>query len=331
MALPTVSVVVPAFNASATLGALLESLVALDYPDYEIIVVDDGSRDATAAIASRHTVTLLRQENRGASAARDAGLRRARGEIVAYTDSDTTVHPVWLRELVAPLADPRVGATTGRTTFLTDHRCTSWVRSLDILWRHDHRARDTHLANGPNCAFRREVLLGLGGFDPRWYHAEDTEVSYRLVRAGYLIRYVPSAQVFHVPEGDWLSFLRKRYRDALAYCRILLRYPREAVRRDDFMSLTMRVQPPLFGLLLLGAPLVMGLALQGRAGWLLPWTLLLGAGALLNLPMALRVVRESGRPTFLPRALVLTWCRGLAWGLGLIVGLARNLARGSPP
>src|SRR3990172_1618854 len=206
-----VSIVVPAYNAERTIGPLLDSLMSLHYPEYEVIIVNDGSKDRTREIVEQYPVRLINQTNRGASAARDAGLRAASGEIVAYVDSDVAVTPEWLEHLFEPFSDQAIAATTGRTVFLRNEKCASWMRSMDIERRNAHRKKYTRLANGPNSAFRRDILLKVGGFDPRWYHAEDTEVSYRIWGLGHRIQYVPEAVVHHVAEEDWRIYLRKRY------------------------------------------------------------------------------------------------------------------------
>src|SRR5438445_6128164 len=110
--LPSATVVVAAYNAIATIEECLDSLSALRYPRelLEIIAVDNASTDGTRqAIAGRPDVVLVEEGRRGAAAARNAGIRRARGAVVAFTDADCTVDADWLSELVVPLTDPQVG------------------------------------------------------------------------------------------------------------------------------------------------------------------------------------------------------------------------------
>ena len=325
---PTVSIVIPTYNAEKTIGPLLDSLLQLDYPDYEVIVVNDGSRDRTREIVEGYPVRPINQPNRGASAARDAGLRAAGGEIVAYVDSDVAVTPDWLRNLVLPLSDPEVAATTGRTVFLRNERCTSWMRSMDIERRNARRRTYTRLANGPNSAFRRSILLEVGGFDPSWYHAEDTEVSYRIGQKGLRIRYVPEAIVYHVPEEDWRNYLRKRYRDAKAFTRMLAKYTKPALLEDDFVSLSMKVQPPLFLLTLGLAALAALLSLTPlRTYALMALAAILVLAILMNFPEAIAVARASRRVGFFFSGIGLGTLRGFAWGAGLGVGGLRQLFR----
>jgi len=328
MATYSISIVVPTYNAEDTIGPLLDSLLGLDYPEYEVIIVNDGSKDHTKEIVERYPVRLINQTNRGASAARDAGLRAASGEIVAYVDSDVAVTPDWLKRLVRPFAEATIGATTGRTVFLRNEKCASWMRSMDIERRNAHRKEYTRLANGPNAAFRREILLKVGGFDPQWYHAEDTEVSYRIWQLGYRIQYVPDAVVHHIPEEDWRTYLRKRYRDAKAFTRMLGRYTRFAMLEDDFVSLDMKVLPPVFLAMLVAAVLTTVLVLT-------PWfaMLLLVLGSLMILamlfivPEAIAVALASRRIGFFFEGFALCILRGFAWGLGLGVGGVRQVLK----
>ena len=325
---PLVSVVVPTYNAAATLAPCIEALMAQSWPHTEIILVDDGSTDVGTAIAERYPVRLIRQNHEGASAARDRGYRAATGAFVAYTDSDTEPDPEWLATLMKNFADEHVGAVTGRTIFRTDDRVASHVRHVDFARRYRRRRRETTLANGPNCVYRKQVLDEVGGFDPAWYHAEDTQVSYRTRERGYRILYDADALVCHVPEGDWRGFIRKRFRDARAYMRVIPAHGR-SVLADDFVTLKMKVQPPCFALGLAG---ILAAAVCGALALFCPalgsWADVAWAGALalllvawaMDIPFAFEVACESGRVGFFWKTMALQFISGLAWGLGFIVG-----------
>jgi hypothetical protein len=126
-----------------------------------------------------------------------------------------------------PIADGEsIVAVTGRTVFAHDGDIVSRVRSMEIARKYRARPRRTSLANGPCSMFLRSSLLSIGGFNPEWYHAEDMEVSLRLIGAGGSIIYAPSAVVNHVPEIERKRFLGKRKRDARAHVRIVRHFPR---------------------------------------------------------------------------------------------------------
>jgi|Deesub1362A_J573_1020465.scaffolds.fasta_scaffold00105_68 cellulose synthase/poly-beta-1,6-N-acetylglucosamine synthase-like glycosyltransferase len=318
---PAVSIVVAAYNAQETIGDCIQSLLSVDYPNKEIIIVNDGSKDDTEKIARRYPVKLISQPNMGASSARNTGLREAKYGIVAYTDSDCKVAKDWLKKLVKHFSDPKVGAVTGKTIFETNETCTSYVRSLDIEERNQKRGRYTRLANGPNSAFRREVLRMVGGFNPKWFHAEDTEVSYEIWKADYRIEYEPEAIVFHSPESNWKNFLRKRFRDAKAFTRMLYFYPMQASVKDDFVTTSMKLQPPLFlAITILAVIALIGSFISLPTKLIYLWALLLVVGLAINMPFSIKVWKKSSKASFLPKALLLTTARGFCWAAGLIVG-----------
>jgi GT2 family glycosyltransferase len=211
---PKVSVVVCAYNAADTLEDCLTSLAGLDYPDYEVIVVDDGSRDATPAIARRFGhVRLITTPNRGLSAARNVGLAAARGSIVAYTDADVRADRHWLAYLVQPFLTSDVVAAGGPNVVPPDD---SWVAQCvarapggptHVLF--DDRTAE-HVP-GCNMAMRRDALLAIGGFNPIYLRAgDDVDVCWRLQARGGTIGFAPSALVWHHHRPSVKAFWRQQ-------------------------------------------------------------------------------------------------------------------------
>ena len=199
--LPKVSVVVCAHNAAETLDDCLTSLAALTYSDVEVIVVNDGSSDATSSIARAHTgVTVIDVPNGGLSAARNVGLTAATGEIVAYTDADCRVDPDWLRYLVQPmLASDMVGAGGPNVVPADD----PWVAQCVARapGGPTHVMLDDRIAEhvpGCNMAFRRDALLAIDGFNPVYLRAgDDVDICWRLHAKNLKIGFAPSALVWH--------------------------------------------------------------------------------------------------------------------------------------
>ena len=235
--MPKVSVIVCAYNAADTLDECLTSLEELAYPDFEVIFVNDGSRDRTGDIARQHPFCrVLNVEHGGLSRARNAGLAVATGDVVAYTDADVRVDPHWLTYLVQPFINPEVTAAGGLS-----------LPPLDSPWRAHCVARapggpthvllDDRIAEhvpGCNLAIRREALQAIGGFNPIYLRAgDDVDVCWRLQATGGKIEFVPAALVWHhhratvsgywrqqVGYGEGESWLVPRHRKKFAGARI---------------------------------------------------------------------------------------------------------------
>jgi mycofactocin glycosyltransferase len=200
----TASVIVPVRDGADTIDDCLASVLALSYPGpLEVVVVDNGSRDGTAEALLRHgdRIAVVEEPRPGPAAARNAGLRRATGEVVAFTDADCVVEPDWLERLVAPLADPAVGIAGGR--ILARPPVGAVARFGEVI--HDHRMAievyQPPYAITMNWASRRATLIELDGFDEGLRRCEDVDLSYRLVQAGYRLAYVAEAVVRHRNES----------------------------------------------------------------------------------------------------------------------------------
>ena len=236
-----VSITVCVRNGNNWIDDCMESLVNQTHSPLEIIIVDDGSNDGSTETVRKwgeeELVTAIAQEPLGLSAGRMAALEVARGEWVAITDIDVRPEPDWIEQLL--LASPsqedeEVVAVTGRTVFGQSNDVVSIIRSIEIQAKYRSRPRRTSLANGPCSMFNRDKLLEVGGFDPSWYHAEDMEVSLRLIAEGGVIIYAPEAVVNHIPETGLTRFLSKRKRDSRAHVRIVRNYPARNRRGPGF-------------------------------------------------------------------------------------------------
>ncbi len=232
-----VSVAVCVRDGVEWIDGCMESLVNQTHSPLEIILVDDGSIDGGKQKAeewSNHDlVTVITQDALGLSAGRMAALETSKGEWFAITDIDVRPEADWIQRMLES-SESRSGeevvAVTGRTIFGRSDDVISKIRSIEIESKYRSRPRRTKLANGPCSMFHREKLLDIGGFDPSWYHAEDMEVSLKLVQEGGTIVYTPEAVVNHVPETGLRRFLNKRKRDARAHVRIHRRY--KGIRHD---------------------------------------------------------------------------------------------------
>jgi O-antigen biosynthesis protein len=211
---PSVSVVICAHNSAATLDTCLRHTCALDYPDLEVIVVDDGSTDDTAEIAARdHAVRLLRIDHSGLATARNAGFEAASGELVAYLDADAYPSPEWPYYLALGLDAPDVGGSGGPNLPPGGDPPGSYVvaRSpggpVHVLTSDD---RAEHVP-GCNMAFWKMVLFELGGFDPVYTAAgDDVDLCWRTLDRGWKIGFHPAAVVWHHRRPGLRAYLRQQ-------------------------------------------------------------------------------------------------------------------------
>lgn len=211
---PSVSVVICAYNAADTLDDCLSSLERLRYPSYEVILVNDGSKDATEAIAQRHpTVRLITTANNGLSTARNIGLAAATGTIVAYTDADVRADRDWLAYLVQPFLHSDVVAVGGPNVVPEDDpwvaQCVARAPGGPTHVLFDDRIAE-HVP-GCNMAMRRDALTAIGGFNPIYLRAgDDVDVCWRLQAEGGAIGFAPSALVWHHHRPSVRAFWRQQ-------------------------------------------------------------------------------------------------------------------------
>lgn len=213
---PRVSVVVASYNGATTLPACLDSLAQLNYPDYEVILVDDGSTDATAAIAARYpAVRYLRHEtNQGLSTARNTGIAAADGEIVAFTDADCRADRDWLRHTVATLVDDDFAGVGGHNLAPADD---SWVAAAVMASPGGpaHVMLTDRLAEhipGCNMVFWKRALLEVGCFDPVFRQAgDDVDICWRLQHAGHRLGFSHAGFVWHARRSTVRAYLRQQH------------------------------------------------------------------------------------------------------------------------
>lgn len=211
---PKVSVVVASYNAARTLPACLDSLERLRYPDYEVILVDDGSTDTTPQIAQSHPgVRYLRQDNHGLSVARNTGIAAAKGEVVAFTDADCRADEDWLHYLVGDLlAHDFVGI--GGHNFLPPDDSLIAAAVLVSPGGPTHvmlTDREAEHVPGCNMAFYKWALDEIGGFDPVFRKAgDDVDVCWRLQERGHRIGFSPAGFVWHYRRSTVPAYLKQQ-------------------------------------------------------------------------------------------------------------------------
>ena len=210
---PRISVVVCSYNGARTIRDTLDHLARVDYPDFEVIVVNDGSRDNTAEIAESYGVRVISTENRGLSAARNTGYEAATGEIIAYTDDDAYPDRDWLRFIALGFMDSNHVGIGGPNIAPYDDgfiaQCVAAAPGgpLQVLIT-DELAE--HIP-GCNMSFRKSALEAVGGFDARYRAAgDDVDLCWRLQESGWTIGFHPGAMVWHHRRNSAQMFWRQQ-------------------------------------------------------------------------------------------------------------------------
>ncbi|MEA4907336.1 MAG: glycosyltransferase [Anaerolineaceae bacterium] len=201
---PTVSIIIPVYNGERSIGACLESLLAQRYPQdaFEIIVVENGSTDATSDIVARYPVRLLHSAKRGPAAARNLGAANSQADILAFTDADCTADPHWLAELVTLYRDAAIGGVGG-TILAPQDSPQNFVERFShdfpplvnfITGEHEFLP---HLYT-PNASYRRHLFEQVDGFNEQLLTTEDVDLAWRLqLQTGIRIEYCADAIIYH--------------------------------------------------------------------------------------------------------------------------------------
>jgi O-antigen biosynthesis protein len=211
---PRISVVVCTHNGQETLPECLERLGGLTYPDFETIVVCDGSKDRSAQIAIAHGAVVVETDHRGLSHARNAGIARATGEIVAFLDDDAYPDADWLHYLAASFREERYSGVGGPNIPPDDAPLVAGCVAaapggpIHVLIAD----REAEHVPGCNMAFRKSALEEIGGFDERfWAAGDDVDVCWRLQEAGKTLGFSAGAVVMHRRRDSVRRYLKQQY------------------------------------------------------------------------------------------------------------------------
>ena len=232
--LPSVTVVIAAYNERPVIAQTVRAVLANDYPGLEVIVIDDGSVDGTgdevaASFAGDPRVQLLRQANAGKAAALNRGFQAARGEIVVCFDADTQIAPQGIRLIARHFADPAIAAAAGnvkvgnRINVLTRWQSIEYITSQNLDRRAYAYLNAMTVVPGAVGAWRRSAVLAVGGY-LRDTMAEDMELTYRLRRAGWRIVADPETVGWTEAPATFKMFFRQRFRWAYGTLQVLWKH-----------------------------------------------------------------------------------------------------------
>jgi len=241
-----VSVVVSVFNGAEIIHRCLDSLFSLDYDDYEVILINDGSIDGTDKVLQRYedrTTYVKNEVNLGLAASRNIGSKLAKGEYVAFTDADCVVDRHWLTELVKCLTENKVQGAGG--AIRTPQDIGYFARSVGTLHKPSPKLISKNEAEVPggNCIFKKSLLQHMGGFDETFKESNaDTDFNIRVWSKDLRILYQPTAIVYHYHRSTFSSFIRWRFTNGIGLYRLAQKHRFKAKRLYHTFNLTL---PPL--------------------------------------------------------------------------------------
>jgi glycosyltransferase involved in cell wall biosynthesis len=223
-----ISVVVPAWNAAGVLPGLLAAL-AEQTAEHELVVVDAGSVDGTAALAEAAGAKVVAAPRRNRSLARNIGVAATRGELIAFTDADCVPRPAWAAALAACLESSPLAAGPVRIETRPEPNMTE---RFDRLWRYpQERYVAAGHATSANLGIRREAFDSAGGYDERFHHGEDTDLCLRAADAGLDLAWCPGAEVAHPAATKLREVARRGFEHGASARRLARVYPGRAGRR----------------------------------------------------------------------------------------------------
>ncbi|HSH76043.1 MAG TPA: glycosyltransferase [Longimicrobiales bacterium] len=222
--IPSVSIIVPAYNEGALLERALSSLAEIDYPAYEVIVVDDGSTDDTleraAAWEGRRgsgEVRVVTKRNGGKASALNAGIAASKHPFILCMDADSYLDPKTLARAIEHFGDPSVGAVAGnvkvenRGKLITRLQALEYIEGLNMPRRAQGFVAAVNIVPGPVGMFRREALEEVGGYETDTF-AEDADLTLKMIAAGWRVVYEDAAIAWSEAPERWIDLAQQRYR-----------------------------------------------------------------------------------------------------------------------
>jgi len=303
---PPVTLIVPAYNEGSVIQPAVRSLLDLDYPSYEILVIDDGSSDDTYAKAAELegryggvTIRVVSKSNAGKANALNTGIALARSSFVLCMDGDSRLHRGTLRAAMRHFSDPRVGAVAGnvkvvnRNNLWTRLQALEYIEGLNMARRAQGFLHVVNIIPGPIGVFRREVLTSVGGYDTDTY-AEDADLTLKILTTGWHIVYEERAIAYTEAPEKLLDLIKQRYRWTRGILQALRKRSSWLVLPKGGFSVWISLQQMFFESIIWPAINVLGnlfftyaALTSGAASYVLYWWLLL---TLLDVAAALHTV-----------------------------------------
>jgi len=277
-AAPKISIVMPVYNAERTLAECLTWIFRSSFGSFEVILVDDGSTDRSAAIAATFPVEIVPTQGRiGPAAGRNLGARAARGEILFFIDSDVMLRPESLQNLADAFEDDTLDAACGvQAAEMRHQNLASQYKNLWMRWTYLRQTGEVPLFYTTAAAIRRAAFEHVGGFDEGYAtpNVEDTAFGQKLARVGLSVRVLAPLEVEHVKRYSLFGMLRTDFARAVSLTRLKLRSPKHLGDNDTSVPTSYIASVALTGLsvatallgTVAGVPVVTAIAVLLAAG-----------------------------------------------------------------
>jgi len=312
---PSISIVIPVYNSEFTIRKCLDSIMRLRYPreKLEVILVDDGSTDKTLDVVEEYPVRLIQKEHGGYPSAMNAGIKVAKGEIIAIVDSDIYVNEYCLKKIVEEFEGSKVGIVSGYVA--TAPTLSFWAKVAGFA------AEDCYDTIGSKyldfltstcTAYRRQLFAEVGLFDEELWRGSDLDLAHRAFKAGWKIILQRNALCYHDWDRSLKSYFRKQALQIVYQVRLARRYPELVLGKKQHPP-SLYIPTFLTGLVLL-APLWFLLNFV----WVSPVAFI---GLILyHMPQTVRIIRKHNDWSMLLFPVALS-VRYFAWLTGLAIGL----------
>jgi len=218
MIYPKVSIIVPAYNEEETIADCIQSLLNLNYPKnmYEILIVDNNSTDATSKIIQKyHNISYFNERKQGTATARNLGIKKSKGEILAFIDADCVASKNWLINLIEEFnPNTKIAGIGGKIRVFHPSSIIEKFGNLRLYNQEQFiegtSGQPPFLATG-NCAYKAKILKKVGSFDTSFITSEDNDLGWRVHFLGYQLAYASKAIVYHRMPKTLFSVLKRQF------------------------------------------------------------------------------------------------------------------------
>lgn len=312
-----VSIVIPTFNSSAPISNTIRACMEQDFlkEKIEIICVDDGSTDNTEQIINKYPVSYIYQKRGGPAIARNAGWKKAKGEIICFTDADCVPEKRWVSKLLKNYTSEKIGAVGGSYGIMNPNSLLANCIHQEIIFRHSKMPKYVRALGSYNFSVRKEVLKEVDGFNEEYKmaSAEDNDLSYKILKKGYYLIFDKDIKVSHFYLSNLKKYLKSQFWHGFWRVKLYKDHINMA-KGDDYSNILDYIQPILCFIIIGLIPF----SFIYPINFLL--LLLLFSEIIMQLPVPFLIVKRRKNLKYL-MLIPITFIRGFFRGFGMFFGI----------